>query len=86
MVVRLELFHFTTERPSTKFVPFTVRVKAASPAVLLVGEIVAVVGTGLLMVNVKAGVEVPPPGVGLNTVTFAVPTEAMSVIRMAAVS
>ena len=82
----MELFHFTTERPSTKFVPFTVRVKAASPAVLLVGEIVAVVGTGLLIVNVKAGVEVPPPGAGLTTVTSGVPADSMSSAVMAAVS
>src|SRR5262245_61620350 len=32
-----------------KFVPVTVRVKAASPAVLLVGEIALMVGTGLFV-------------------------------------
>ena len=83
----MELFHFTTE-PLTKLVPFTVRGKAASPAVLLVGFKLVVVGTGLvlLMVNVRAGVEVPPPGAGLNTVTPAVPTEVMSDAVMEAVS
>ena len=38
-----------------------------------------------LMVNVFAE-EMPPPGVGLNTVTDAVPEVAMSVAGMAAVS
>jgi len=42
---------FTTE-VDTKPVPFTVSVKAAPPAVALVGEIEAAVGAGLLIVNV----------------------------------
>ena len=81
----MELFHFTTE-PATKLVPFTVRVKPAPPAALLAGERPVVVGTGLLIVKVRAGVEVPPPGEGLNTVTLAVPAVAMSAAVMSAVS
>ena len=56
-----------------KFVPFTVRVKSASPAVLDVGEMLETVGSGLLMVKVRLGVDVPPPGVGLVTEIVCVP-------------
>ena len=82
----MESFHFTTERPLTKFVPITVRVKAPCPAVLLVGERVVVVGTGFSIVNIRAGVDFPPPGAELNTVTLLVPAALISEIRMAAVS
>lgn len=41
----------------------------------LFGAIVLRTGTGLLIVNVRAA-EVPPPGVGLKTVTNAVPADA----------
>ena len=44
--MRAEPAKFTTE-PATKFVPFTVKVKPASPTVLFVGEIDVVVGIGL---------------------------------------
>jgi hypothetical protein len=46
---------------------------------------VGTVGTGLVMVNVW-GPETPPPGAGLNTVTWAVPAVAMSEAGMVAVS
>jgi hypothetical protein len=49
------------------------------------GEMSVRVGTGLLIVKVAA-LEVPPPGVGLNTVTLTVPPAAMSVAGMAAVN
>jgi hypothetical protein len=42
--------NFTTA-PETKFVPFTVSVNAAPPAVALDGERVVIVGNGLLTVN-----------------------------------
>jgi hypothetical protein len=87
VVVRADPFHRTTE-PLTKFVPLTVRVKAAPPAVAEVGEMLDTDGTGLgvaLTVNVCA-FEVPPPGVGLNTVTVAVPVAAMSLAGIAAVN
>ena len=71
-----------------KFVPFTVSIKAALPAVADVGLILESDGIGLLGgLIVKVNVlDVPPPGVGLKIITFAVPTEAMSEARMDAVS
>jgi hypothetical protein len=71
-----------------KLVPVTVRVKADPPAVAELGEMVVMAGTGLyaaVLVKVWAE-EVPPPGVGLKTVTLAVPAAAMSDAGMAAVS
>ena len=66
VVVRLLPLNLTIELP-TKFVPITVKVKAAPPKVLLDGLMLLSVGTGLLTVNVRE-LDVPPPGVGLNTV------------------
>src|SRR5579871_1780654 len=66
-------------------VPFTVKVNAAVPAGALDGDNELTVGTELGAVIVKAAFpEVPPPGVGLNTVTCAVPAVAMSVAEIAA--
>ena len=64
--------------------PVTVRVKAALPAVALEGVSFVSAGIGLLMSNVFA-LEVPPPGVGLNTVTCALPAVLMSAGVMVAV-
>src|SRR5438046_5525152 len=64
-----------------KFVPVAVSVNAAPPAAALLGESELSVGTGLLIVNVCA-LEAPPPGVGLKTVTEAVPAVAMSLARI----
>ncbi len=47
VVVRALPFQFTAEL-ETNFVPFTVSVKASSPAVALAGEREAMVGTGFL--------------------------------------
>src|SRR5439155_1675655 len=69
-------FHRTTDE-AMKFVPVAVRVNPAPPATALLGEIELSVGTRLLIVNVHA-LELPPPGVGLKTVTGAVPAVAMS--------
>lgn len=68
--------NFTTA-PETKFVPFTVRVNAAPPAVALDGESVVIVGNGLLTVNDWIP-DVPPPGAGFVTVAFRIPAVAMS--------
>ena len=67
-----------------KFVPVTVSVKAGPPAVVDVGEIEVVVGTGLLIVNVCA-LEVPPPGAGFTTVIGTVPAVAISAAVITAV-
>jgi hypothetical protein len=73
-VASVVAFHFTVD-VGTKFVPFTVKVNCAPPAVAQVGLIELVVGAGLLIVNV-ATLEVPPPGGGFLTVTWAVPAVA----------
>jgi hypothetical protein len=46
-------------------VPFTVKVKSALPAVVQVGLVEVVVGTGLLMVITSVAVPVPPELVAL---------------------
>ena len=84
VVFRAEPFHITAE-VDTNFLPLTVSVKAAPPAVTLEGESEVIAGTGLLIVNVCAA-EVPPPGEGLNTTTDAVPAAEMSAALIAAVS
>ena len=76
VVVRALPFHWTME-DDTKFVPVTVRVKAALPASMELGFSEVSVGAGLLIVN-SCALEVPPPGAGVETVTFAVPAVAMS--------
>jgi len=84
VVVSAVAFHFTVE-VETKFLPITVRVNCAPPAVAHVGLIELVVGTGLLIVNVCA-LEVPPPGGGFLTVTAAVPAVATFAAGTIAVS
>src|SRR5215471_19289083 len=84
VVVRLAPFTCTVA-PLTKFVPFTVKVNAAPPAVALLGERLLMVGTGLLTVKVAAA-DVPPPGVGFVTFTESVPAVAMSLAGMLAVT
>jgi hypothetical protein len=69
----------------TKFVPFTVRVNAAPPAVALEGESEVALGFGLLMVKVSP-LDAPPPGVGFTTVTDGVPAVAMSLAGTEAVN
>ena len=84
VVVRFEPFHFT-EAPETKLEPLTVSVKPEPPAVPLVGESELIDGRGLLIVKVDPP-DVPPPGVGLKTVTVAVPAVVISLARIDAVS
>src|SRR5438552_3001033 len=84
VVVRAEPPKFTTEFV-TKLVPLTVSVKTPSPTFLLVGEMLVVVGAGLLTVNVCA-LEVPPPGVGFVTVMLNVPAVVRSLAGIDAVN
>jgi hypothetical protein len=84
VVMTFDPFQFTVE-PETKPVPFTVSVNAAPSAGVEAGLRPVVAGTGLLIVKVWA-LEVPPPGVGLNTVTWAVPADVMSAAFIAAVN
>ena len=72
--------------PMTKLLPVIVSVKAAPPTVALLGERVLVVGSALFTVKVSAGVEAPPPGAGLVTVTDLEPAEAISDAAMVALT
>src|SRR5206468_3255993 len=76
VVVRAAPFHCTAE-PLMNPVPFTVSVKSAPPKSVLDGDSDEAVGTALFIESVRAA-EVPPPGVGVTTVTEAVPAVAMS--------
>jgi hypothetical protein len=79
-----------TEELDTKFVPFTVRTPPGGkePTAVLAGASEEIVGFGFcggLIVKFVA-VDVPPPGVGVTTVTCAVPALAMSCAVMDAES
>jgi hypothetical protein len=84
VVVRGEPAKLTTE-VDTKFVPFTVRVKAPLPRVALAGEMLVVVGPLLFTVRVCA-LDVPPPGAGFVTVMLNVPPVVRSLAGIAAVN
>jgi len=84
VVTRPAPFHCTCDAV-TNPAPFTVKVNAPDPAVAVAGKIPDTLGAGLFTVNVAA-VDVPPPGVGLNAVTAAVPAVATSAARIAAVN
>ena len=84
VVVRPDPFQRTAE-VFTKLLPFTVNVNAVPPAFAVAGLRLVVVGTGLLIAKATA-FEVPPPGVGVNTVTVAVPAVARSAAVIAAVN
>jgi hypothetical protein len=64
VVTRGEPFQLTVE-VETNLVPFTVRVNWADPAVVELGLIEVVVGTGLLIVRVSVALPVPPALVAL---------------------
>jgi len=86
-VLRALPLKFTTEL-LTKPAPVTVRVKAPEFAATVDGCSLVMAGTGLfaaVMVKVS-GFDVPPPGVGLVTVTEGVPVLATSLARIAAVT
>lgn len=71
-----------TVAPFAKPAPFTVRVKAAEPAVTLDGESEVSVGGALLVVNNTAFDAAPAEG--LVTITLIVPAVAMSAAERAA--
>ncbi len=78
------LFHCTTE-PETKLDPLTVKVNPESPTLAVVVDRAAIAGKGLLTENVVR-FELPPPGAGFDTDTFAVEPVATSTAGIAAVS
>jgi hypothetical protein len=78
VVERALPFHWTVD-VGMKFVPVTVNVKPTPPATAELGFRDAAVGEGLSTVKV-APLEVPPPGVGVETVTVTVPLAAMSAV------
>ena len=69
LVARDAPFQFTVE-VETNLVPFTVKVKSALPAVVQVGLIEVVVGTGLLIVRVSVALPVPPALVALMVTLY----------------
>jgi hypothetical protein len=75
-----------TVAPVTKPVPVRVNVNAAPPAVAEAGAIEASVGPAAALIVNDRLPDVPPPGVGLVTVTVAVPAVAISAAVIAAVS
>jgi hypothetical protein len=75
-----------TVAPATKPVPVRVNVKAAPPAVAEVGAVEVSAGPAAALIVRDRFADVPPPGVGLVTVTVAVPAVAMSAAVIAAVS
>src|SRR5438552_2423368 len=75
VVVRAAPFQRTTD-PLTKFVPFTVSVKAAAPEVAVPGDSEPIVGTGLVVVIVSVKVrplELPRASAVVNTLTAVAP-------------
>jgi hypothetical protein len=74
-----------TVAPLTNPFPFTVKVKAAPPRIVLEGERDVIVGRGLFTTKGEFP-DVPPPGAGLVTVTLKDPAAAMSDAVIAAVT
>jgi hypothetical protein len=75
-----------TVAPATNPVPVRVNVKAPPPAVAEVGAIKASVGPAAALIVKDTVADVPPPGAGFVTVTFAVPAVAISAAVTAAVN
>src|SRR5207253_3134639 len=75
-------FHCTPDAPP--ILPPAIPIVELAPPALALPEFIALsVGAGLLMVKIWAA-EVPPPGAGVSTVTWAVPAVAISPAAMAA--
>lgn len=75
---------FTAEL-ALKFDPLAVRVNAALPIAILVGETRLRTGDGLLTVKLKA-LDVPPSGAGFATIIEFVPAAAMAAAGIVAVN
>ncbi len=84
VVGRPDPFQSTFE-VGTNPAPFTIRLKSAEPALTDEGTRPVINGTGLTTVTV-CEFDVPPPGVGFDTVTKAVPPDVISVSLTMAVS
>ena len=69
-------FHRTLD-PERKFVPFTNRAKAGLPAIADAGLKPTIFGNGFPMTKLF-GLEIPPAGVGFDTLIAALPTAARS--------
>jgi hypothetical protein len=82
-VVEIALPFQSTVAPERNPVPFTVRVKAAPPAVAEVGLRLVIAGVAALIVKVAAADELAP---GFVTTTLAVPAAAIRLAGTAAVS
>lgn len=87
VVGRGDPFQFTT-RPSTKFVPFTVKVM---PVTLQDGvvfeEVVDAESEVMIGGTIENGtLDVPPPGAGVDTLTWAVPTDTIFPAGIMAIS
>jgi hypothetical protein len=78
----------STDELEIKFVPVTVNVNAPEPAAAFAGEILVIVGTGLLVaVTLKlTQFDNPPAGAGFATTTVGLPDPATSPAKIAAVS
>src|SRR6266849_2425254 len=83
VVVRAAPFHCTIEE-DRKLVPVTVSVNAPPPTMAEPGFKESTVGSGFLVIVKVNAVVVPPPGLGVETETCAVPTVAISAAVMAA--
>lgn len=78
VVVRVAPLTLATE-VATKLWPVTIRLNPLTPAKTEEGDSEVICGTGLvtgLIVNVRGGLLVPPPGCGVKTVMEAVPGTA----------
>ena len=82
-VARLEPFQRTVA-PETKLLPLTVKVKSGPPAVVEVGDKLEMLGTGAATIAKVRELELPISVV--KTVTFAEPTEAISLAGIWAVN
>ena len=84
LVARSLPLNLTTE-PLTKLPPLIVKVNEAPPTTAVAGATLPSTGCGLLIVRL-VGLELPPPGVRLNTKMLAAPAVCMSLAVISAVN